>query len=165
MIQLQVIHISFGTVLAEGMIVVKKGGDRMGQKEQGVSDNTTSSVDAPADTERIEGNEESATKKPAPSKKPETTVVAALAYLVFFIPLLVAKEDSFARYHANQGLLLLILAVGIQIVGIIIPILGWFVIVPLGYLLVLVFAIMGIVTALKGEKKPLPLVGEYTLLD
>ena len=42
--------------------------------------------------------------------------VAALAYIIFFIPLLAAKESKFARYHANQGLVLLIATIALSIV-------------------------------------------------
>ena len=58
-------------------------------------------------------------------------VMAILAYIIFFIPLLAAKESKFAMYHANQGLVLFLLAVAVSIVGTIIP-LGWFLILPIG---------------------------------
>lgn len=34
-----------------------------------------------------------------------------LAYFLFFIPLIFAKESKFARFHANQGLLILIVSI------------------------------------------------------
>ncbi|QQS61847.1 MAG: hypothetical protein IPN70_02810 [Candidatus Moraniibacteriota bacterium] len=92
-------------------------------------------------------------------------LIAALAYIIFFIPILVAKEDKFAMYHANQGLLLLLMAIGINVVGTIIPIFGWFLILPLGNIFVLVLTIIGFLSAYKGEKKPLPLIGGYTILE
>lgn len=36
----------------------------------------------------------------------ENKGMAVLAYLIFLIPLLAAKESKFARYHTNQGLVL-----------------------------------------------------------
>ncbi|WP_181349671.1 DUF4870 domain-containing protein [Thalassobacillus sp. CUG 92003] len=87
-----------------------------------------------------------------------------LAYIIFFIPLLAAKESKFAMYHANQGLLLLLTAVGVNVVGTIIPIIGWLFILPFGNLLVFILAIIGIISAAKGEMKPLPVIGKYTLI-
>ncbi|MFS0862372.1 hypothetical protein AB3M96_06680 [Fredinandcohnia sp. 179-A 10B2 NHS] len=90
--------------------------------------------------------------------------MAILAYIIFFLPLLAARESTFAMYHANQGLLLFLLAVGINIVGTIIPFIGWMIILPLGNLLVLALAILGIINAAKGDEKPLPILGKYRLI-
>ncbi|WP_412966800.1 DUF4870 domain-containing protein [Fredinandcohnia sp. 179-A 10B2 NHS] len=94
----------------------------------------------------------------------DNKVMAILAYIIFFLPLLAARESTFAMYHANQGLLLFLLAVGINIVGTIIPFIGWMIILPLGNLLVLALAILGIINAAKGDEKPLPILGKYRLI-
>lgn len=94
----------------------------------------------------------------------QNKIYAVLAYLIFFLPLIAAKESRFAMYHANQGLLLLILAVAVNIVGSVIPILGWLIILPLGNLFVFVLAILGIINAAQGKQKELPLIGKYVLL-
>jgi uncharacterized membrane protein len=90
--------------------------------------------------------------------------MAILAYFIFFIPLLAAKDSKFALYHANQGLLLLLSAVVVNIVGGIIPIIGWFLILPLGNLFCLVLFILGIVNASKGAMKPLPMIGGISII-
>ena len=86
-----------------------------------------------------------------------------LAYFIFFIPLLVESENEFGRFHANQGLLVLLLAIAVSILGQI-PFLGWFIIAPLGSILCLVLAIMGIVNASKEEMKELPLIGSIKII-
>jgi uncharacterized membrane protein len=90
-------------------------------------------------------------------------VMAILAYIIFFIPLLAAKDSPFAKYHANQGLVLFLVAVGANIVLGIIPILGW-VLLPIANIAVLVLAIIGIINSANGNMKPLPLIGGITLL-
>lgn len=92
-------------------------------------------------------------------------VIAALAYVIFFIPLLAARESKFAMYHANQGLVLFLGALVVNFVGTLIPIIGWFLIVPLGNLFILVLAIIGIINALQGTTKPLPLIGRIQLFS
>lgn len=95
-----------------------------------------------------------------------TQVIAALSYIVFFLPFLVEnKKNSFTMYHANQGLLALLTALGVNVIGSLIPIFGWFIILPLGNIFVFVLVIMGILTALKGEKKELPFIGGFSLLN
>ncbi|HAI73918.1 TPA: hypothetical protein DCL22_00845 [Candidatus Moranbacteria bacterium] len=90
--------------------------------------------------------------------------MAIIAYIIFFVPLLAARDSKFAMYHANQGLNLFLLAVAVSVVGAIIPFLGWFIILPFGHLAVLIFVIMGIINASKGEMKPLPLIGKIELI-
>ncbi len=89
---------------------------------------------------------------------------AILAYIIFFIPLLAAKESKFAMYHANQGLVLFLSAIILNFVGTIIPLLGWFIIIPFGNLLILVLAIIGIINAANGNLKQLPLIGGISLI-
>jgi uncharacterized membrane protein len=97
----------------------------------------------------------------------DNKVMAALAYILFFLPLIVCPESAYGKFHANQGLVLLIVSVGgsivLGIISAIIPFIGW--IVQLIFsLAVLVFAILGIVNALNGKANKLPLIGEITIL-
>lgn len=101
---------------------------------------------------------------PDPQDVEKNKVMAILAYIIFFIPLIAARESRFAMFHANQGLVLFLAAVVINIVGGIIPFIGWFLILPLGWIAVLVFAIIGIINASKGEMKPLPLIGGISII-
>lgn len=91
-------------------------------------------------------------------------VIAALAYIIFFLPLIAAKDSEFGKFHANQGLLVLLMGIAVSVIGTVIPILGWFIILPLGSLIVMVFAILGIINALNGLEKELPLIGNIKLL-
>ncbi|MEW9698731.1 DUF4870 domain-containing protein [Paenibacillus sp. SI8] len=86
-----------------------------------------------------------------------------VAYILFFIPLLAAKDSKYAMYHANQGLTLFLAAVIVNVVLGMIPIIGW-ILLPLANLAIVILAILGIVTAAQGKVKPLPLIGAYTLL-
>ena len=89
-----------------------------------------------------------------------------LGYIVtplFFLPLISdAKDSPFAKFHANQQLLLLITWMAVSIVGGIIPFLGWFV--PLGSICCLVLMVMGIINASKGEIKELPVIGGISII-
>lgn len=90
-------------------------------------------------------------------------IVGYILPVLFFIPLISdAKDSPFAKFHANQQLLLLITWMAVSIVGGIIPFLGWFV--PLGSLCCLVLMIMGIINASKGETKELPVIGGISIL-
>ena len=85
-----------------------------------------------------------------------------LAYILFFIPLLAAKDSPFARYHANQGLVLFICGLIASVVWII-PILGW-IVAPILSIVITVLAVIGIINAVNGKAKELPIIGKYKIL-
>lgn len=89
--------------------------------------------------------------------------MAGLAYILFFIPLIACPDSPFGKFHANQGLLLLIVGIVGSMVLSFIPIIGW-VILPFFSLAVLIFAILGLVNGLQGKAKRLPIIGKYTIL-
>ena len=96
-------------------------------------------------------------------------VMAILAYLgiLVLVPLLGAKQSPFARFHTNQGLLLIIceivLSVAVAILGGI-PVIGFLLKLVRG-LGTLALLIIGIVNAAKGRAKELPLIGNlFTII-
>lgn len=93
-------------------------------------------------------------------------VVSAVAYLgiLFFVPMVTNPKSRYAMFHANQGLLLLIAGIAVQLIGWIIPFIGWFLILPIGGIFVFVLFIMGLVNALNGNTKRLPLIGGFDLI-
>ena len=111
-----------------------------------------------------------------PKDAQDNKIMGILAYLgiLVLVPILAAKESPFARYHANQGLILCIALIALYIVLFILITISAFIsgylayifgflysIVGIGWL---VFAIMGIINAANGELKELPLIGKYTIL-
>ncbi|MFH1246393.1 MAG: DUF4870 domain-containing protein [Candidatus Liptonbacteria bacterium] len=95
------------------------------------------------------------------AEKPSHNPIAALSYLgiLVIVPLLVAKDDPFVKFHVKQGIVLLISYVVASAV-MIIPILGWIAGVLL-FLMNVVLMIMGIIHSLNGEEKELPVIGKY----
>ena len=104
-------------------------------------------------------------KPPVVENTENLKILAAIGYLgiLFLVPYLTNPKSEFAVFHANQGLLLFIAAAIVNIAGMI-PIIGWFIILPVGNILVLVLFIIGIVSALQGQMKRLPVIGGYDLL-
>lgn len=99
----------------------------------------------------------------SPEDIEKNKTVSALAYIIFFLPLIVCPDSPFGKFHANQGLMLFLLGVVGSIVLGFIPILGWILLIfyPL---LILVFALMGLVNTLNGQAKELPIIGKYRIL-
>lgn len=101
---------------------------------------------------------------------------AILSYfsLLVLVPIFAAKNSKFARFHANQGLVLLIAealyGIATAVIVAIFTLINWLVasifstILGLGSILFLVLAILGIVSAAQGECKPLPVLGKITIL-
>ena len=90
--------------------------------------------------------------------------ICVLAYIIFVIPILVDSDNDKYKFHSNQGLILFILAVVISIIGSFIPVIGWFIILPLGEILCIVLVIIGMINAYNGKMKELPIVGKYKLI-
>ena len=93
-------------------------------------------------------------------------VMAILAYLgiLFIIPLLAAKNSKFARFHTNQGIVLFIAAILVNIVA---SILGKIHLGFIGWILdvvVFIFVLLGIINAAQGKAKELPFIGKYKIL-
>lgn len=99
-------------------------------------------------------------------KNKAMAIVGYIIPILFFIPLVTdAKNSPFAKFHANQQLNLLLSAIVVNVVGGIIPFIGWFIILPLGSIFLIVVAIMGIINAAKGAMKELPLIGGFKLIS
>ncbi|MCL5795801.1 MAG: DUF4870 domain-containing protein [Patescibacteria group bacterium] len=100
-------------------------------------------------------------KKVSGSDVEENKVWAAIGYLgiLFLIPMLAKKDSPFAQYHAKQGLALFILGVIVGAASAL-PIIGWFVIAPIGSIVTLILFIIGLVNSLSGKTVPLPIIGK-----
>jgi uncharacterized membrane protein len=98
-----------------------------------------------------------------PVEATQNKVIAAAAYLLFFLPLVAARSSRFAMYHANQGLVLLLTAIASNLVLGFIPLLS-LVLVPLANLALLILTIIGILNAVNGYTKALPLIGGITII-
>ncbi|MDI9463696.1 MAG: hypothetical protein QM368_08860 [Bacillota bacterium] len=104
---------------------------------------------------------ESASFDPADIEK--NKVIAGLSYILFFLPLIACPDSKFGRFHANQALLLLILAIAGNIILTIIPVIGW-ILLPFFGILVFVLFLIGLINGLSGKAKELPVIGKYRLL-
>lgn len=99
-------------------------------------------------------------------------LIFSLCYLwgiLFFLPLILYKDDSSAKFHANQGLVLLIFSVaGNMVFGILtlIPIVNiLFTVLSCVYsLALLALGIIGIVNTVNEKLQPLPVIGKFTIL-
>lgn len=106
----------------------------------------------------------------------QNKVLALFAYLeiLFLIPLLAAPNSPYARFHTNQGLVLFLASIASGVVvGILTFILIW---IPVAGVIIaglisgavslclFVFMILGIVNAVTGKAKELPLIGKIRIL-
>ncbi len=131
----------------------------------------------------IEKAEPAIEEEPADPDVQRNKGVSILGYLVFFVPLIAAPHSKFARFHANQGLLLFITWC-VAVAGIVILHVTWVVVSPHAEIMILwlllgficnvvpialvvaplVWTLMGIVNAANGEVKELPLIGYWKLI-
>jgi len=90
-------------------------------------------------------------------------LMAVLAYIgpLVLLPILLASDSKFAKFHANQGLVLFLLAIVCALLSKL-KVIGW--LFGLCGTVVFIFAIVGIVYALQGRAKELPVVGNWVIL-
>ena len=101
-----------------------------------------------------------------PADVEKNKVFGIIAYLgiLFLVPLLAAKDSKFAKFHANQGLIVFLMWFVLTFVyylplpGILNCLILPLNIIPFG------FAILGIINAANGQMKRLPIIGEYDLI-
>lgn len=97
----------------------------------------------------------------------EKKIIYSLCYLwgiLFFLPLILYKNDAKATRHANEGLLLLLFSVvGNAVFGILmhVPAIGWIfgVLAGIYSLALLILGIVGIVYVVTDRDEELPLIG------
>ena len=86
-----------------------------------------------------------------------------LTVLGFILVLLAKKDNKYAMYYGKQGLVLFIAYIGIWLITMVmhmIPILGWLIIAGL-WIIFVVLWIIGLVYAVSGEEKDIPIIGEF----
>lgn len=100
------------------------------------------------------------------NKNKPMAIIGYILPILFFIPLVTdAKNSAFAKFHANQQLnLLLFVVVGYIASSILMFVLIGFLLYFLVMIGSIVFMIMGIINAAKGEMKPLPLIGGINII-
>ena len=99
-------------------------------------------------------------------EKNRAFAIIAYLWILFVVALIAAPNLKFAKFHANQGLVLFLaeLIFGAScLVLAFIPILGHLTIMA-GWVAGIVFAILGIVNAAGGQCKPLPLIGHFQII-
>ena len=89
--------------------------------------------------------------------------MAGLAYLLFFLPLIICPDSAFGRFHANQGLILTIVAVVGNMILSAIFLIGW-ILLPVFNIFMLVLLVMGLMNGLNGKAKKLPVIGKFTII-
>lgn len=101
----------------------------------------------------------------------QNKLMAGLGYfgILVLIPIFAAKNSKFARFHANQGLILTIISWGMSIIGMIvgeIPVIGavFGILSAVVSLVTLVLFVIGIINVIQGKAKELPIVGKYRIL-
>ncbi len=100
--------------------------------------------------------------------------MGGLAYILFFLPLLACPESKYARFHANQGLIFLLLSIVGRIINSIlyslILAISWrlffitTVVSIVIWLAVGAVGVIGLINGFTGKAKELPIIGGITII-
>ena len=100
----------------------------------------------------------------------QNKVMAIFAYIgpMVFIPMFAAKQSKFAHFHTVQGFTLFILeaaAYTLAYIFLFVPYMRWmYFVLNLAVIPLFVFAILGIVSAAKGQARELPIVSGIKII-
>ena len=91
--------------------------------------------------------------------------LSVLSYFgpLFLVPFLLRKGDPFARFHANQGLLLFLAEILVNVAADAVPGFGWLVSLA-GGVFALSCVVRGVRSVLQGRMDKLPVIGDITLI-
>jgi uncharacterized membrane protein/uncharacterized protein YjbJ (UPF0337 family) len=98
-----------------------------------------------------------------PDDVSKNRLMAILAYIgpLVLVPIIMAKDSKFAKFHSNQGLVLFLLILvcsclsGLKVIG-------W--LFSLCSIVLGILAVVGIIYAAQGKAKELPVIGNWTIL-
>ncbi len=100
---------------------------------------------------------------------------AVFCYLtvLWLIPFLMWRDSRFVKFHINQGFNLLICEICLVVVdrllgfllgpGLLLGIWGF--VYSIGSLILMVFVVLGIINAINGQTKKLPIIGDWNFLN
>lgn len=103
-------------------------------------------------------------------------IISLFSYIYFlvFIPFFAASESKFARFHVNQGLVLFIANIAFAVTAALVDFVLGYLPGPLAFIIALPFvvvqaalitlAVVGIINAVKGKAKELPIIGKFKIL-
>lgn len=106
-------------------------------------------------------------------KKNKVISIFSYIWILFLVPMFAAKDSKFARFHANQGLVLFIIETAIVVLqkvfaalfgpifllGVLVSIVFW-----LADIVTLALTIIGIINVAQGKAKQLPIIGKINIL-
>lgn len=109
-------------------------------------------------------NTANTTAEYSPEDIAKNKLMSIVAYLGVFciVPLFIAKDSPYARFHTNQGLLLFLFSLLTSVAGLI-PYIGWIVAAAISIFNCLLM-VVGILNVIKGEAKELPVIGKFRIL-
>ncbi|MCL1848146.1 MAG: zinc ribbon domain-containing protein [Clostridiales bacterium] len=98
--------------------------------------------------------------------------MGGLAYILFFLPLVTCPDSKYARFHANQGLLLLILVIAANMASSLIrTVFRWGLLRSIAsiatsilFLAVTAIAVIGLINGFTGKAKELPVIGKIRII-
>lgn len=93
-----------------------------------------------------------------------TSVVAYLSWIGFLIAYLLGDREG-SKFHLNQGAVLAIISIGANVVSgvsFLLPFGEWIIAVVNAAWVVL--TVIGIITAIRGEESPLPIIGGIQII-
>lgn len=164
-----------GLPLDTGTKICPSCGAEYREEKRDPFDGCESAFETPVEERRLDARESGSSDDVSSNRG---FAVLAYIWILWLIPLIFAGKSKFARFHANQGLVLFlfecVMSVAVQIVSVIVTAVfvsvGMSAALPalalngLTFGIGAIFSIIGIVNAANGKMQKLPLIGGIALI-
>lgn len=98
----------------------------------------------------------------------DNKVFAMVCYILSFVGIIIAllasKDSEYTKFHVRQSLKLAVTEILVMIVGAIIPFLGWFVVLPIGLIILFVLQIICFFQVCRGKAKEPAIIRSFGFL-
>lgn len=113
--------------------------------------------------QRFGGNDHDRQNNYTSEDAEKSKAVAGLSYFLFFLPLISCPESGYAKFHANQTLILRIASIAGCVILSIIFVIGW-ILLPIYAVGASILGIMGLVNGFGRRAMRLLLIGKFDII-
>jgi uncharacterized membrane protein len=88
------------------------------------------------------------------------TLLSIIGIVVNIVIWSLKRDDKLITYHFKQLIVLWVCSLIVIVLGLI-PVIGWFVIWPIGGLILFVLWLLGMINAFSGKQEKIPIIGRF----
>ncbi|MCL2109758.1 MAG: hypothetical protein FWH20_10485 [Oscillospiraceae bacterium] len=138
------------------------------QGSQNTGNSTGNSTGNANYNQDFQGTDYTASFDPADIEANKGMALLSYVGILFVIPLFAIPQSKYARFHVNQGIILMLVWVALSVLNLPFQVISAFIhFNPFGFLYIIpfIYMVIGIINALSGKAAELPIIGKLRILS